>query len=155
MIRWRNPRAIVMMLGLILVSSGCSSTLLRPDPPRISLAGIQLVSGDLLEPRFLLRLRLQNPNERELAITGLDYQLFLNGALFADGVSASPVTISPFEEKTVHVEVVANLTRVLEQVPELNISRGIGYRFLGHVKLKHWLVKIPFEYSGSINPLLL
>jgi LEA14-like dessication related protein len=65
------------MLGLVWLAA-YSNLLERPEPPRVSLAGLEIVDANLFEQRYALRLRLQNTNDMTLSITGLDYEVFLN-----------------------------------------------------------------------------
>ncbi len=139
---------ILCVLGL----TGCSALVERPEPPRVSLAGLEIVEANLFEQRYGLRLRLQNTNDMRLSITGLDYEVFLNDRPFAHGVSRDGVTLPPFGEDVLRVEVVSNLADILRQLQDLASGPGktLNWRITGHLKLSNWPTKIPFDYSGEL-----
>lgn len=138
------------LLGTVLV--GCSTASIRPDPPRMSLVGLALEHADLFEQRYRLRLRLQNPNDREISIKGMDYELFLNGSPFAHGVSAHSTTLPPYGEVVAELDVVSTLSNMLEQLRSLGETEALSYRLVGNIKLSYWPARIPFEYAGKITP---
>jgi LEA14-like dessication related protein len=137
------------MGGLV---AACSVLMERPEPPRVSLAGLEIVDANLFEQRYALRLRLQNTHSMTLSITGMDYEVFLNDRPFAHGVSREGVTLLPFGEDVVRLEVVSNLADVLRQLQDLGPGPGqtLSYRITGHLKLSNWPTKIPFDYSGEL-----
>ncbi len=49
--------------------------------------------GGHLQPAVPGRVNVENPNDRELPIKGIDYKLFLEGDSFAEGVSNKPFTV--------------------------------------------------------------
>ena len=51
------------------------------------------LKGGKFEQRFRIELRVQNPNDFELEIDGLDFELDLNGTRLTRGLSDEAVTI--------------------------------------------------------------
>ena len=47
--------------------------------PRLTLVSVAMTSADIFNQQFLVRVNVQNPNDRELPVTGIDYKLFLEG----------------------------------------------------------------------------
>ena len=66
------------MLGLTALG-GCAGLQLGMKNPEVTVANIRLLDGNLLEQRFLLTLRVMNPNTSEIAIEGLTFKVDLNG----------------------------------------------------------------------------
>lgn len=139
------------ILGLLGLAA-CTHLMERPQPPRVSLAGLEIVDANLFEQRYALRLRLQNTNDVRLSITGLDYEVFLNEHPFAHGVSREGVTLPPFGEDVLRLEVVSNLADILRQLQDLAPGPGktLSWRITGHLKLSNWPAKLPFDYSGEL-----
>ncbi len=148
---WPKHLAFVF-ISLLLVS--CASVMKKPEPPRVGIAGLEILEVGLLEQRYLLSLRLQNPNDFALDINGMDYEVFLNDRSFAHGVNHNPVTLPAFGEDVLEVEVVSSLSNLLEQIRglETGYNQPLSYRILGGVKINSWPVKIPFEFKGKIAP---
>ena len=53
--------------------------------PQLEVLGVQMLSTDMFAQRFVVRMHVQNPNDIELPVKGIDYTLLLMGDLFAEG----------------------------------------------------------------------
>ena len=131
-----NTSARAALLFLALLLSGCA-TLGQREPVEVSLAGLEVLEMNLLEQRYLLRLRIMNPDDRAIAIRGMSYQLWLNDSKFARGVSDQAVEVPGFGERVVEVSIVSGLTSVLRQVREFGQGQPerFTYRLAGHLSL--------------------
>ncbi len=134
-----------------LVLGACASLPRKPEPPRVSLIGLNLLSMELFEQRYQVRLRLKNPNDFELPVRGMDFRLDINGEAFADGVSNQTVTVPAFGEEVVELEVSSNLLQVFRQLQSLQQKRapGLAYRITGRVAVGSYGQRLPFDYSGE------
>ena len=140
------------LLGAVLgLGLGCASLPGRPEPPRVSLIGLNLLSMELFEQRYKVRLRLKNPNDFELPVRGIDFRLDINGEAFADGVSNQSLTVPAFGEEVVELEVSSNLLQVFLQLQSLQRKRapGLAYRITGRVLVGRLGQRLPFDYSGE------
>lgn len=142
-----------LALVLILAVFGCTSLSRYADLPRVTLAGIRILDLTLFEQRYLLALRVQNPNSVELPIEGMSYTLDVNGAEFAQGVSNQKTTIPAFGEQILHVSVVANVLSALERLRhwEQWPPQKLDYQLKGKIQLANVAISLPFEYSGKIS----
>ncbi len=123
------------------------------EAPRVSLVSIAPMDLQLFEQRFRVTLRLQNPNSRDIVIRGLDYEIVVNGRIFAQGVSGKPVTVPAWGESTAELEVVSTLQRVMEQIEALG-ARGtpsIDYAISGHVRVDGVPFAVPFDYQDTLT----
>lgn len=146
-----------VLLILAMSVSACSSVnALRQivDPPKVSLANVKLVSAGLLEQRYRLSLRVQNPNGVPIPIRGLDYSVSLAGAEFANGVSASSFTLPANGEDLVEIDVSTNLIDSARRVYALLKSGDdrVAYGLSGNVQVDLPFVKsLPFSRNGEVN----
>ncbi len=101
--------AAVILLGI----GGCAAL---PDPLNVSVAGVESLPGEGLELRMLVKLRVQNPNDREIAYTGTAVRLDVLGKAFASGVSGEGGTLPRFGETVVAVPVTVSVLRMVRQV---------------------------------------
>lgn len=153
----RGPGLSFALLVAIILIPGCASLGSKPEPPEVSIAGLGMVSADLFEQRFSLRLRFLNPNDFPIDIQGMNYKVLLNGKSFASGVSNREVHVPAFGEAVSEVEVVSNITRIVGQLKHLATASGgrgpesLDYRIEGGIKLSNWSAKIPFEYEGTVS----
>lgn len=142
------------LLAVLLLSlSSCSA--LRPDlqAPRLMLVSVAMTSADIFNQQFLVRVNVENPNDRELPVTGLDYKLFLEGDSFARGSLNKPFTVPANGETdfdmTVRTNFVSSIGRLLSR---LNGSTQVNYTVEGDLLTEiRFLKKIPFQETGSVN----
>lgn len=144
---------LLVVVALLVTASSCSS--LRPDleAPRLALVHVAMTSADIFNQQFLVRINVQNPNDRELKIKGLDYKLFLEGDSFAEGELNKPFVI-PAEgetdfDMTVRTNFVSGIGRLLSR---LNGRTQVNYVVEGKLFTDiRFLKKIPFQENGSVN----
>lgn len=138
---------------LAVLLTACSSLPSKPQSPRVSLAGLNLVSMDLFEQRYQVRLRIKNPNSFALPVQGIDFHLNINGEDFADGVGNQPVTIPAYGEKVVALEVSSNLLQVLRQLRILEGRQlgGFEYRITGNIASGRHGWRLPFDFTGRLD----
>lgn len=143
----------ILWFVLLATVSACSSLPGKPEPPRVNLVGLQLVSMELFEQRYQVRLRIKNPNAYELPIHGIDFRLDINGQAFADGVSNRSVTVPAYGEEVIALEVSSNLIQVFRQLQSLEQSRspGFEYRINGTIAVGDSGQRLPFDYSGDMQ----
>ena len=138
-----------------LVLGGCAATGGLEEAPRVSLVNVKPVDIQLLEQRYRVTIRVQNPNAADLRIRGLSYELHLNDELFGTGVSGERTVVPAFGEATVDVDVVSNLARLLDQFQWLRGLRdgppSVSYAIKGSITLEGTLVKVPFERAGVLE----
>ena len=133
--------------------SACAA--LRPDlqVPRLSLVSVAMTSADIFNQQFVVKVNVENPNDRELPITGIDYKLFLEGDSFAEGVSKKPFTV-PAQgdidfDLTVRTNFVSGAGRLLSR---LNGRDQVNYVVEGKVLTDIGMLrKIPFQESGTVS----
>jgi LEA14-like dessication related protein len=144
---WLLPAALVI---------GAASAFALPldlEPPQVSLAGIRIAKLTPDAQRFVLSLRVRNPNMMDIPLHSLSYQLELNGEPVANGRRNKPVTLPGGAEKTVDVEADASMQEVINQMQQM-AGKGfppVKYRLHGEFRLGNGSTPMPFEQSGSID----
>jgi LEA14-like dessication related protein len=139
-------------LMALLVLSACA---LAPklEAPHLNLVSIQMTSADMFNQQFIVRMNVQNPNDRDLPVNGIDYKIFLEGDSFAEGLSNVPFVIPAMGEKEfdlpVRTNFVSSLGRLLSR---LNGKRQVHYTIEGKVMTKLGMIhRVPFSESGSVD----
>jgi LEA14-like dessication related protein len=137
-------------LALPALLAGCASVGLGWQKPEISLASVRLQNANLLEPRFLLGLRVRNPNAVPLDLEGLDFEVELNGQPFGTGHSAAPARIPAHGEGVVDVSLSTGLGRILRQAGQLLQGGGdLSYRLKGQARIAYWGTT-DFDRKGEV-----
>ena len=144
---------IILLLCCTVTLTACSSFGGYQESPRVSLVSIQPIEMSLLEQRYGLQLRILNPNDNEIPVKGLSYSIEINGHEFAYGVSRQPVTIPPFSEALLDVEVISSLLNVMQQFQAMSNenSNSLHYRLRGKISLAKSLAKLPFNVEGELT----
>lgn len=147
--------AALLALGFAL--SGCFSLPKNLDSlkePKVSLAGLAVKDLNPFNPRLLVRLQVENPNDLDVNLDGGDVALALNGQPVASGTSRSPLTLAKFGSSQMDVEVSANTLGVLQQILLLQSKPTVDYDVSGHLNVLNWLGplgKLPFNFKGSVD----
>jgi len=133
--------------------AGCSAFAPKIETPRLSLVSVGMMSADIFNQQFRVRMHVQNPNDRDIPVNGLDYELFLEGDSFAEGVSNQPFVIPALGETefdlTVRTNFVSSIGRL---VSRLNGRTQVNYVLEGKVLTDIGMFsKIPFKETGSVD----
>ncbi|MGH8177422.1 MAG: LEA type 2 family protein [Steroidobacter sp.] len=137
----------------LLITAACSSLGPKLEPPRLSIVRVAMTSADIFNQQFLVRLHVQNPNDRDLPVRGIDYKLFLQGDSFAEGVSGKPFVVPALGETefdmTVRTNFVSGIGRLLSR---LHGRDQVEYVLEGKVLTDLGMIKrIPFQESGTVS----
>ena len=153
-----RPRLLcaVGALAALLLSAGCARFGARLEPPQLSVVGVEIARGDLFEQRFKARMRVQNPNDRSIAVRGVSYTLQIGGEELGRGLSGSSFTVPALGEAEfdmlVNMNLAGTLMRLLERARSDGLPDSLSYRLRGEVKLAEGLVRtIPFDEKGSVR----
>lgn len=143
--------AIWILVAFLL--AGCAS-LTRPwEAPEVALAGVSVGEIGLARQTFVVTLSVRNPNDRALPIEALTYRLSLEGVELAQGSSALESQIPAFGEAMVDVEVVSSLLGVAGQLPAMALKDSpLEWQVTGTATLTGGLLRLPYRYSGEIDP---
>jgi LEA14-like dessication related protein len=149
----RSFAVVVCVLALCLAA--CSTPKLAV--PKLALVSVAMTSADIFNQQFMVRVNVENPNDRELPITGIDYKLFLEGDSFSEGLSSKPFTVPANGnidfDMIVRTNFVSSAGRL---VSRLNGRDQVQYVVEGKVLTDvAGLKKIPFQESGTVSLKLL
>ncbi len=142
------------MLAVLL--SGCAALGPRLEAPKLTVADVEIIKGDLFEQRFRARVKVQNPNDRELRVRGITYTIELGGAELGRGLSGSSFVVPARGEAEFDMLVTANLAGTLLKLAERARKEGsrpseLGYRLRGEVRLDSGLLRtVPFDQKGTL-----
>ena len=114
-----------------------------------------MVKAKLLEQKFVLRFRIDNPNDISLPIRGLNYNVKLNGVLLAEGQSDKSFTVPARGHQTFDVPVRTNLWRHLKRIVNSleDPDEPISYQLQGEVKTGLMFGRsVHLQRNGEIIP---
>jgi LEA14-like dessication related protein len=151
-----RPARLLMLVMLALTLSACASVS-SLEAPEVQVTGLTLLEAEpgSMEQRFLVSLRLTNPNNRSIVIDGLDFELDVNDRRLARGVTGERFELPRLGEAHTNVIVSTSLFDVLRQVMALGSRREgtLDYRLRGRLHLGSGLVRtLPFDHRGQLTP---
>jgi LEA14-like dessication related protein len=133
--------------------AACAGVPRNLQTPDISFVGVRAVDASLFEQRLEVRLRVRNPNDIALPVTGLDVEMELADEPFAHGVSAREFTVPALGEAEFDMLVTANAAAALLKIAGSNRQsrEEIGYRLKGKLSTRLGLLRsIPFDETGTL-----
>jgi LEA14-like dessication related protein len=144
--------ALVCLPLLPLFGGGCA-VLPKLEVPKLSVVSLKMQGGDLFSQRVQLRMRVFNPNTRELPIEGITYDIEVNDAELGNGSTTAPFTVPAMGEAEFDLQITANLAGALVKLlSKRNSSEALDYRLRGNVNLSSgFLRRIPFDERGSVK----
>jgi LEA14-like dessication related protein len=144
---------VIMALATIFLLVGCAHLLGTADTLRVNIASIAPKDMKLFEQVFDMELRVMNPSDKELVISGLVFDLEVNGGPFARGVSNQGFKVGPFASYVLQVEAVTTLANLLRQIVQAQKDEfsGFTYRLKGYFHSQSSTFRIPFDESGEFK----
>jgi len=135
----------------LMVLSACAFT--RFEKPRVEVVDIQLQKSDLLQQQLKVRMRVHNPNDRELPVRAVTCELQLAGEAFAHGESERNFVVPALGSAEFDVDVRANaasaLLRLIASGRKLDV---VDYRLVGKVALASGMMRtLPFDQQGQFK----
>jgi LEA14-like dessication related protein len=144
-------RKIILLLVLCGLNAGCSSLLPQLKAPDLKVTALNYLSGDSRHQQLRLRIHVTNPNNRQIAVSAIDYELTLAGAHFANGNSAAPFTVPPLGETDFDLNVNADIGSLVKVVGAHLGEPSLDYQVSGTLHLAEGLIReIPFKSHGLL-----
>ena len=127
------------------------------EKPILSVTGIELVGGNLLQQNFLVKFNVQNPNDRALPVTGLHAELNVLGERVASGMVDRAFVVPAQGSSQFDMTIRANLALVLLKLGASTDKHAddIDYELTGAASIDlPFLREVPFQQRGVFpNPL--
>ncbi len=139
------------LVGLTLAA--CSALPMNAEQPKISVATIDLATAGILEQKFSLGLRIQNPNDFELAVNAISFDLELNGKPFITGLSGQALSVPRFGSGVMKVEGISNGFALFNQAVGManGEKKTFSYRLTGTARIGDNFSRLPFDQKGEIE----
>jgi LEA14-like dessication related protein len=151
----KNSKTLVLTILIsIPLLTGCAAVGKHLEPPRISLAQIQVQEFTGLEAVFQIKLRVFNTNDIDLNVKGIEANLEINGKPFATGVSQVAVKIPSFGTELVPVTVYSSVIDIVKGIHGLQKAEQLKYRLKGKLRVTGenlMSTTLPFESEGQVT----
>lgn len=142
-----------VLISLALVAMGCAP--LRPGyvEPEVELVNFKPLPSQEFEQQFLLGLRILNPNDQSLPLTGLSYRLNVQGHKVVSGATGDLPEIAPFSDTVIEVRSSASLLGGVRVISELvsKPEQPLEYELEVRLHSAWWPIPLLIVESGAFG----
>lgn len=147
-------RKPMWLMGWLLCLSACSLLTPKFDRPTVTVVGIELVGGNLLQQTFRAKFNIQNPNDRALPVSGLHASLGVGGEHLAQGQIDRAFVVPARGSTDFDMMINANMALALLKLANKMDERAdsIDYDLSGTASVDlPFLRDLPFHQTGSFS----
>jgi LEA14-like dessication related protein len=136
--------------GLVsaVVMGGCASWFMKGEPPDVLITNVTPLESSAFEQRLQVDLRIRNPNEFDLHVTGIDFTLDLNGKRLARGLSNKELTVPRLGDAVLTVQTGASTFEIVRQVLSMSQKQELSYDISGVLYSQDG--RLPFQSTGVL-----
>ena len=140
-------------ITLLLMFSLTACAGLRPAPPEVQLAGLEITDMSLSHANFMATLKLYNPNNFGIEIEGLQFTLFLNDIRIAKGLTAKAFSIPAEDNGVATLRLSSSFFSLFQLTNSLQDREELTFRISGEVHIGGTGLlgaTIPIEREGTL-----
>lgn len=135
---------------MLLALAACSGA--EPVAPEVHVVDLRLLESSVFEQRFEVDLRIGNPNDFDLPLDGLTFDLEVNGEDFARGFSNEKVMVPRLGEQRLSVVASTTLIELVRQMQLLAERGDLSYRISGTAYFDSLVRRsAPYESEGTFS----
>jgi LEA14-like dessication related protein len=135
-------------LILLATTAGCAGWPASGEPPEVLVSNIAPLDSTAFEQRLQVDLRVRNPNDYELQVTGMDFRLDLNGKRLARGLGNKEFMVPRLGDSIVSIETSTSMLDIARQILDFPHSQELTYAISGVFYLKTGT--LPFKHTGVL-----
>ncbi len=143
----------VFFITVCLLLASCASLQPKIEQPTVKVAGLQLLPAQGFNQPIEVSLLISNPNDRDLSLRGISYNIGIENFDVLSGVSNELPTLIAYKETPVKVVVSANviqLVRLLEHFSRTGVREEVNYNFSAKLDFSAWLPTLRVNEKGAI-----
>jgi LEA14-like dessication related protein len=148
------PLLLAFAMAFTLWVAACSLLAPKFERPAVTVVSVEMVHGNLLQQNFLVKLNIQNPNDRALPVTSVHAELNVAGERVASGGSGGAFVVPAHGAIDFDVTITANMALALLKLSQAadKHSDSIDYEITGAASIDlPFLRNLPFDQSGSFS----
>jgi LEA14-like dessication related protein len=154
-------RKLLVFLGVFLLLAACKSAPRGGEPqdmevkePTFTITSITVLQADLINTRFKLSMRIDNPNAFPITLSSLHYELYGDGRFWNDGdeknLAVVPAKSSAEASFDFEMNFIGMKRRLFDDIVAM---RDVRYRIIGSMEMGTGIPKLPdfhvnFDFSG-------
>ena len=142
------------LIGCLLCLAACSLLAPKFERPTLSVVGVELVSGNLLQQNLRVKFNIQNPNDRALPVSGLRASLSVGGEPVAHGQNDHAFVVPAAGNIDFDMMITANMAMALLKLANKvdQNADSIDYDVSGTASIDlPFLRDLPFHQAGVFS----
>jgi LEA14-like dessication related protein len=139
--------AFLLVFSAILLAA-CASWFMHGEPPEVIVTNIIPLETSAFEQRMKVDLRINNPNDYDLHVTGMDFKLDVNGKRLARGLSNKDLIVPRLAMAVTSVETSTSTLDLIRQAFGMSQKQELAYTITGVLHLSDG--RLPFEHAGTV-----
>jgi LEA14-like dessication related protein len=149
----KKPGRTTLLLVVLWAASACVGPGYSHDPVRVTVSDIRVLEATLLEQLYQVTLRVQNRDQRALAIRGGSFDLVINGVDFGSGVTDQGLDIPAYSDAKLDVRMVSTAFGMLRLIRGLQARTGepLRYEISGRLSVDGRIGGVSFSDGGEVN----
>ncbi|OIO68144.1 MAG: hypothetical protein COW19_02090 [Zetaproteobacteria bacterium CG12_big_fil_rev_8_21_14_0_65_55_1124] len=142
-----------LLVVLLPVLFACATGFNAMEEPEISVINIvPLEAEGMFEQRAKIDLRIINPNDFDLNITGFSFKLDINDSRFTRGVNNEALTVPRLGEAKTSLVVTTTMLDIFRQVMVLDKQQNPNYTISGKLYLGNARIRsVSFKHEGELG----
>jgi hypothetical protein len=126
----------------------------RIRPPVFTITDIAVLQAELINTRFRVRLKVENPNPFPMELSAFRYQLYGSGRFWADGNEKNVLSIPARDSAEAKLFLIMNFMGMRRELLDQVIAfQNVRYRFTGEATVATGITYLPefpsvFDLSG-------
>lgn len=143
---------LITLLVAMTIIQGCQSISNSIQEPDIKILGVA-INKSFSQPGFTTKLEISNPNGFALNITGVYYELEINGKAIASGTSNKPISLAGYSADTTEFFTSIDIIEGLSLVQSLSKANSgtPNYKIKAKLQLKGIPFPIIINKEGDID----
>ena len=153
-IDWAGCIKVWVSVCLLAMISACAGLMPEFDPPQVSVESVESLKGDEGMPRFLIKLRIANPNKQPLDIVGISYSVRVLDKELLSGVTNQVPVIEPYTDELIELKSSLKLIQIVRLIAGLTGSQRLeelDYRLSAKIDFNGFVPTQKIEEIGTIN----
>lgn len=145
--------AVISVLAAgVFADGGCATLVPQLEAPQLAITAVEFAGGSVQQQQIRLMLHATNPNNRAIAIKGIECDLEIAGMPFAHGETDAAFTLPALGAADFTINVSANLNNALAVLAASMGHKSVDYHFYGKVHLPGGILRtIPFDGTGRVR----
>ncbi len=148
MLRYHGIMRLWIGTVVLLLVAGCTSWFIKGEPPEVLVINITPLEATAFEQHLQVDLRIRNPNDFDLIVTGIDFKLDVNGKRLARGLGNKDFTIPRLSDAVMSVQTSTSTFDLIRQIMSFSRKQDLSYEISGVLHSKEG--RLPFDSSGVL-----